>query len=183
MAGSAHPARSSSHSAYSPRSIRVQASLLRQQFLQGGGLPFTDILTADVIAAASGWKDSRNDPSRAITFREGAPLDRDAVLVAVQLGEELGTCVRRPLAAWRRGAGRQLRGDSRPAELHRVAEGARIANRRLSAASGGGCRPRTLFSSGRGSTCCTCPLHGRVVRRVELVSVTAPSPVLLRLNP
>lgn len=42
-----------------------------------------------LIAAASGWKDSRNDPAKAITFGDGAPLDRDAVAVAVALGEEL----------------------------------------------------------------------------------------------
>jgi hypothetical protein len=42
-----------------------------------------------LIAAASGWKDSRNDPSKAICFGDGSPLDRQAVAHAVQLGEEL----------------------------------------------------------------------------------------------
>ena len=42
-----------------------------------------------LIAAAMGWKDSRNDPSKAITFGDGTPLDREAVLTATQLGEEL----------------------------------------------------------------------------------------------
>jgi alpha-ketoglutarate-dependent taurine dioxygenase len=42
-----------------------------------------------LIAAYCGWKDSRNDPSKAITFGDGAPLDRDAVAVAVELSEEL----------------------------------------------------------------------------------------------
>jgi alpha-ketoglutarate-dependent taurine dioxygenase len=42
-----------------------------------------------LIAAARGWKDSRNDPSKAITFGDGSPLDRDAVLVAAALGDEL----------------------------------------------------------------------------------------------
>lgn len=42
-----------------------------------------------LIAAAMGWKDARNDPSKAITHGDGTPLDRDAVLVATQLGEEL----------------------------------------------------------------------------------------------
>ena len=42
-----------------------------------------------LIAAAMGWKDTRNDPSKAITFGDGAPLDRDAVMTAAQLGEEL----------------------------------------------------------------------------------------------
>ena len=39
----------------------MQAHLLRRQFLQDGGLPFTDILTADVLsqalAAVGGWLD------------------------------------------------------------------------------------------------------------------------------
>jgi hypothetical protein len=42
-----------------------------------------------LIAAFQGWKDSRNDPSKAITFGDGAPLDRDAVNIATQLAEEL----------------------------------------------------------------------------------------------
>ena len=42
-----------------------------------------------LIAAAQGWKDARNDPSKAITFGDGTPLDRDAVNTATELGEEL----------------------------------------------------------------------------------------------
>ncbi len=42
-----------------------------------------------LIAAAMGWKDARNDPSKSITFGDGTPLDRDAVILATQLGEEL----------------------------------------------------------------------------------------------
>lgn len=42
-----------------------------------------------LIAAAKGWKDARNDPSKSITFGDGAPLDREAVQVATELGEEL----------------------------------------------------------------------------------------------
>ena len=42
-----------------------------------------------LIAAAKGWKDVRNDPSKAITFGDGTPLDRDSVTLATQLGEEL----------------------------------------------------------------------------------------------
>ncbi len=42
-----------------------------------------------LIAAAMGWKDARNDPSKAITHGDGTPLDRDAVLIATQLGEQL----------------------------------------------------------------------------------------------
>jgi hypothetical protein len=51
-----------------------------------------------LIAAARGWKDSRNDPSRAITFGDGTPLDRDAVLIAVELGDELSFDI-----PWQRG--------------------------------------------------------------------------------
>jgi len=42
-----------------------------------------------LIAAAMGWKDARNDPSKSITFGDGSPLDGDAVILATQLGEEL----------------------------------------------------------------------------------------------
>src|SRR3954468_23300221 len=42
-------------------SFRAQANLLRRQFLQDGGLPFTDVLTdevlADALAAVGGWLD------------------------------------------------------------------------------------------------------------------------------
>jgi Transposase DDE domain len=45
----------------SPGSVREQATALRRQFLQDGGLPFTDVLTDDVItdalAAVGGWLD------------------------------------------------------------------------------------------------------------------------------
>jgi len=42
-----------------------------------------------LIAAAMGWKDTRNDPSKSITFGDGTSLDRDAVMEATRLGEEL----------------------------------------------------------------------------------------------
>lgn len=42
-----------------------------------------------LIAAFQGWKDTRNDPAKAITFGDGTPLDRDAVNVATQLAEQL----------------------------------------------------------------------------------------------
>jgi len=42
-----------------------------------------------LIAAFKGWKDTRNDPSKAITFGDGSPLDREAVDIAAQFGEEL----------------------------------------------------------------------------------------------
>jgi hypothetical protein len=34
------------------QSIREQVGLLRRQFLQDGGLPFTDVLTEEVLAQA-----------------------------------------------------------------------------------------------------------------------------------
>src|SRR5437764_14358289 len=44
-----------------PGSFRDQAALLRRQFLQDGGLPFTDVLTEGVLtgalAAVGGWLD------------------------------------------------------------------------------------------------------------------------------
>lgn len=42
-----------------------------------------------LIAASQGWKDSRNDPSKAITFGDGTPLDPAGVEVAVRLADEL----------------------------------------------------------------------------------------------
>ncbi|HVT27211.1 MAG TPA: TauD/TfdA family dioxygenase [Lacipirellulaceae bacterium] len=42
-----------------------------------------------LIAAFQGWKDERNDPSKAIRFGDGSPLDRDAVNVATDLAYEM----------------------------------------------------------------------------------------------
>ncbi len=42
-----------------------------------------------LIAAFSGWKDSRNDPNKAITFGDRTPLDRGAVMRAAELAEAL----------------------------------------------------------------------------------------------
>jgi hypothetical protein len=42
-----------------------------------------------LIAALAGWKDSRNDPAKAIRFGDGTPLDGDAVNTALALAEEL----------------------------------------------------------------------------------------------
>jgi hypothetical protein len=42
-----------------------------------------------LIAAFCGWKDSRNDPSKAICHGDGTPLDTDAVKIAIKLSEEL----------------------------------------------------------------------------------------------
>ncbi|MBS0204314.1 MAG: TauD/TfdA family dioxygenase [Planctomycetes bacterium] len=68
-------------------------------------LPAVRRLTGDrvsffnqLIAAFQGWKDDRNDPSRAITFGDGAPLDREAVNVATRLGDELSFDI-----PWQRG--------------------------------------------------------------------------------
>ncbi|HEX3598794.1 MAG TPA: TauD/TfdA family dioxygenase, partial [Lacipirellulaceae bacterium] len=42
-----------------------------------------------LIAAFKGWKDERNDPSKAIRFGDGSPLDRDAVNTATKLAYDL----------------------------------------------------------------------------------------------
>src|SRR5690606_30283816 len=42
-----------------------------------------------LIAAFKGWKDARNDPSKSITFGDGAPLDAAAVHRAAELADEL----------------------------------------------------------------------------------------------
>lgn len=60
---------------------RLQAML----DLGGGRRSFFNQL----IAAYKGWKDTRNDPSKSITFGDGTPLDPDAVATAVALGDEL----------------------------------------------------------------------------------------------
>lgn len=41
-----------------------------------------------LIAASKGWKDSRNDPSKAITYGDGQPLDQQAVFLATELAKE-----------------------------------------------------------------------------------------------
>ena len=62
--------------------------------LPGGRSAFFNQL----IAAFQGWKDERNDPSRAITFGDGTPLDRGAVDVATRLCDELSFDI-----PWQRG--------------------------------------------------------------------------------
>lgn len=42
-----------------------------------------------LIAAHQGWKDSRNDPGKAVTFGDGAPLDPEVVAAAAALAEQL----------------------------------------------------------------------------------------------
>lgn len=62
--------------------------------LSGGRRSFFNQL----IAASQGWKDSRNDPSKSITYGDGAPLDRDGAMLAAQLAEEITFDI-----PWRRG--------------------------------------------------------------------------------
>ena len=62
--------------------------------LPGGRKSFFNQL----IAAYQGWRDARNEPSKAITFGDGTPLDRDAVNIAAQIAEELAFDV-----PWQRG--------------------------------------------------------------------------------
>lgn len=42
-----------------------------------------------LIAAFKGWKDSRNDPAKAITLGDGTPLQRNTVLLVADLAESL----------------------------------------------------------------------------------------------
>ncbi len=42
-----------------------------------------------LIAASQGWRDDRNDPSRAITYGDGSPLNVAAVQTACEISEEL----------------------------------------------------------------------------------------------
>lgn len=51
-----------------------------------------------LIAAFQGWKDTRNDPSQAITFGDGTPLDPAAVNRATEIAYELAFDV-----PWQRG--------------------------------------------------------------------------------
>jgi alpha-ketoglutarate-dependent taurine dioxygenase len=51
-----------------------------------------------LIAAFQGWKDDRNDPSKAIRFGDGLPLDRDAVNIATKLAYEIAFDLR-----WQKG--------------------------------------------------------------------------------
>src|SRR5438067_12059829 len=64
-----------------PRSFREQSTLLRRQFLQDGGLPFTDVLTEDVItqalAAVGGWLDRIFSPLVTLWVFLGQALSAD----------------------------------------------------------------------------------------------------------
>lgn len=51
-----------------------------------------------LIAAALGWKDARNDPTKAVTYGDGTPLDQNGVQAAVRLSEQFTADV-----AWQTG--------------------------------------------------------------------------------
>src|SRR6516162_10177275 len=64
-----------------PGSFRAQASFLRRQFLQDGALPFTNILTEEVIAEAltalGGWLDRIFSPLVTLWVFLGQVLSAD----------------------------------------------------------------------------------------------------------
>src|SRR6476469_2911763 len=64
-----------------PRSFRAQANTLRRQFLQDGGLPFTDVLTEEVItealAAVGVWLDRIFSPLVTLWVFLGQVLSAD----------------------------------------------------------------------------------------------------------
>jgi hypothetical protein len=64
-----------------PRSFRAHAAHLRRQFLQGGGLPFADVLTDDALAgalaAAGRWLDRIFSPLVTLWVFLGQVLDPD----------------------------------------------------------------------------------------------------------
>src|SRR5437588_1123683 len=64
-----------------PRSFRAQATFLRRQFLQDGDLPFTTVLTEDVIAQAlatlGGWLDRIFSPLVTLWVFLGQVLSAD----------------------------------------------------------------------------------------------------------
>src|SRR5829696_4516541 len=64
-----------------PRSFRTQANTLRRQFLQDGGLPFTDILTdtviADALATVGKWLDRIFSPLVTLWVFLGQVLSAD----------------------------------------------------------------------------------------------------------
>jgi hypothetical protein len=64
-----------------PSSVRAHADVLRRQFLQDGGLPFTGVLTEDVLAgaraAAGRWLDRIFAPFVTLWVFVGQVLDPD----------------------------------------------------------------------------------------------------------
>src|SRR5947209_1675096 len=86
-----------------PRSFRAQANVLRRQFLQDGGLPFTDVLTEDTLAQAlatvGGWLDRIFSPLVTLGVFLGQVLSADhscraavARLIAHRLARGQGPC-------------------------------------------------------------------------------------------
>jgi hypothetical protein len=86
-----------------PGSFRAQARLLRRQFLQDGDLPFTDVLTEDVIAralaAAGDWLDRIFSPLVTLWVFLGQVLSADhscraavARLIAHRVARGLKPC-------------------------------------------------------------------------------------------
>src|SRR5215207_6206396 len=79
--GSAHPAGAPPMRPTFPRSFRAHAAHLRRQFLQGGGLPFADVLTedalGDALAAAGRWLDRIFSPLVTLWVFLGQVLDPD----------------------------------------------------------------------------------------------------------
>src|SRR3954452_22200328 len=99
LTGEEAPRMRSSH----PRSFREQASLLRRQFLQDGDLPFTNVLTQEVLehalAALGGWLDRVFSPLVTLWVFLGQVLSahpscRAAVarLIAHRLARGQGPC-------------------------------------------------------------------------------------------
>ena len=48
-----------------------------------------DVFFNQLIAAFRGWKDSRNDPSKAVTFGDGSPIDTDDMNTVIALSDAL----------------------------------------------------------------------------------------------
>src|ERR1700745_2497940 len=92
-------------------SIRDQLSTLRRQFLQDGDLPFTDVLTEEVIepalAALTGWLDRIFPPLVTLWVFLGQVLSADhscraavARLVAHRVSRGLPPCRSENGASW-----------------------------------------------------------------------------------
>src|SRR3954468_14838070 len=79
--GVAHPAGAPPMRPTHPRSFRAYVSHLRRQFLQDGGLPFTDVLTEEVLAGALAtvgrWLDRIFSPLVTLWVFLGQALDPD----------------------------------------------------------------------------------------------------------
>src|SRR4051794_41740575 len=79
--GVAHPAGAPPMRPTRPRSFRAQADVLRRQFLQDGGLPFTDVLTnaviADTLTTVGGWLDRVFSPLVTLWVFLGQVLSAD----------------------------------------------------------------------------------------------------------